>query len=80
MAKFGIKTAKHNFITIYIKESKKPIYEKFLELIKDDESMLELADKKNPKNILSVSITEIMHRYNLKRIAELKAKANETSN
>jgi hypothetical protein len=80
MVKLGIKTAKHNFLTIYIKESKKPVLIKFMELIQDDESMLILADKKNPKNILSVSVVEALHRYNLKRIAELKSKSNETSN
>lgn len=69
-----------NFVTIYIREGYKPIFEKFLELIKDDKEMNKLQDQHRPQNYLSTSIVQLMHNYNQKRIAELKAEKNETSN
>lgn len=75
-------TIRRNFVTIYLREKHKPIFEKFLELIEKDDEMKQLADRKNPRNIISVSIVNLMFQYNQRRAMELRKREvkNETPN
>lgn len=65
-------TIRRNFVTIYLRDKYKPIFELFLELIKDDEEMKKLQDKKRPENYMSASIIQLMHNYNQRRKRELE--------
>ena len=67
-------TVRRNFVTIYLREKYKPIFELFMELVKDDADMKKLQDVKRPENYMSASIVQLMHQYNQRRKAELEQK------